>query len=120
MAEFWNPTGQLAPAQADTGRRSQSTLPSTRSAANKSSADSPTSTRSLPNGLTCREKKQAAATIAYSSPIRCGLVPPGCPDAIQEDGRGGGEDGGGRFPLVATGMAAGLAGRSFLVVAASR
>jgi len=48
--------GELAPAQATPGRRSPTTLPSTGSAANNSSADSRTSTRSPPNGLTCCEK----------------------------------------------------------------
>src|SRR5713226_5902058 len=50
------------------GHPSQSTLPSTGSAANKSSADSRTSTMSLPDGLTCWEKKQVTARVVYSSP----------------------------------------------------
>ena len=48
--------GQPAPAQADTGPPKPITLPSTGSAANNSSADSRTRTRSLSNGLTCCEK----------------------------------------------------------------
>ena len=64
--------GQLAPAQADTGPPKPINRPNTRSAENKSSADSRASTGSPPDGLGMNEKTQVTALTVYSSPTGSG------------------------------------------------
>ena len=59
---------QLAPAQAHMRPPERSVPPNTQYAENKSSANSRTSTRSMPDTSGCLEKNQITALIANSSP----------------------------------------------------